>query len=175
MAEEESKDKQNITDYGTHLINLITNQDIAYQNWFKFLITIESGLAMGLGFLLKMGGQEKNAVMQLGLPVVKYLIPVLGIIVAVFLCIIIVRERRWQAWYVQQYRNLPGDIPVVFPGLIGWKTSIEKLRYGFISKAIMWFVGLIILAWLVIIVLFLVPDCATTPSRFSPNTVCLIV
>jgi len=56
MEEKSSLITQNPTDCGAHLITLISNQDQVSQSWLKFLITMESSLAVGLGFIIKPGG-----------------------------------------------------------------------------------------------------------------------
>src|SRR5712664_2745878 len=123
------------TDSGAHLIALVINQDQVIQGWVKFLITIESALAVGLGFILKIG--MERAEFKQFTPWAIVLIPAFGILASIVLCIIIVRERKWTAWYVQQF-NEPSGQRQVFPGKKGEpnKNEVANLELSFVSWAI---------------------------------------
>jgi hypothetical protein len=49
---------------------------------------------------------------------------------------IIVRERKWQAWYVHKFNSLPGTSPAVFPFGEDLKVPFENLKSGYISKVV---------------------------------------
>jgi len=139
----------------SHLVSLITNQDHVTQGWIKFLITIEAGLAVALAFILKPGNDSTFP--DWFTRSVSIIIPALGILAAFILTDIIIRERKWQTWYVQKYKALPNDFPEVFPGEKGQDVSVDKQPWGYISKRIFWFTVIIILGWLVILGLQIFP------------------
>ncbi|MGB8953231.1 MAG: hypothetical protein WCC06_11280 [Candidatus Aminicenantales bacterium] len=135
------------TDCGAHLITLIINQDHVSYAWLKFLITVEASLAVGLGFIIKLGGVQK----QWFYPWVVILFPTLGILSAIFLSMIVVRERKWQAWYVQQFNKLPGQLPQIFPKDKSIDGPVRKQKLGSISIVVIAFAILVAMAWIVVI------------------------
>lgn len=128
---------------GRYLVDLVMNQDQVSQRWVQFLITIEAGLAVALGFLW---GKEKP-----NLPgVVLYLIPPIGIFVAGALTWIVVRERKWQAWYVARFNMLPwGD--KVFPYDKGNKGPVRSQPMGRIGQIVFGLGILIAVAWIAVL------------------------
>ena len=133
------------SDHAKHLIQLVVNQDQVTQNWIRFLITVEAGLAVGLGFILQLSDDEQP--LQWFAPVVSILIPLLGCAVGVIVCLIVRRERRWASWFVQRFNALPGYAGKVFPTT---QAEVRKQQAGFMSTAVFFLAALIVLAWLLV-------------------------
>jgi hypothetical protein len=141
------------TDWAVHLVDLIINQDQVAQGWVKFLISIEAALAVGLGFVLKIGGEKPGFLEQRFAPWAMGLIPFFGVVAAIILCMIIVRERKCQAAYVQKFRQFqgvepPGRLAELFPT----NEDINTQGLGFISSRIMAFTTLIALGWVIVFI-----------------------
>ena len=135
---------QELCKLGEFLVDLIKNQDHVAHKWLEFLISIEVGLAVALGFLLRFGG-GKNAVLS---NVALYLIPAIGIAVALALTWIVIRERKWQAWFVTRFNVLPGFEGRVFPLDKGDPTkTVGSQPVGRISQIVFILAFLISLGW----------------------------
>lgn len=76
-------------------------------------------------------------------------ISVLGIVAAIALTVIVVREHKWQAWYVQRFNALPG-VARAFPEDKPCPGSVEKQPWGFISKVVVTLGCVIVVAWIAI-------------------------
>jgi len=102
------------TDGGELLVDLIINQDHVAQQWLQVFLTIQAGLAVGLGFILRLSGEGQPPPVGL-IRLSAALVPFLGILSAIGITMIVVRERKWQAWYVACFNDLPGKLPRMFP------------------------------------------------------------
>jgi hypothetical protein len=145
----------NTSDFSNNLVDLIINQDEIAQGWIKHLISIEAALAVGLGFVLKIGGEHPGILEARFLPWALSLIPMFGIAAAAILCIIIVRERKSQAAYIVKFNALIGGTPQpagdsfsIFPK----NSEIKSMRFGYISRRIMLFVVLVGIFWAIVFV-----------------------
>ncbi len=149
-VEKEMSNGENSTDWAAHLVDLIINQDQVAQGWVKFLISIEAALAVGLGFVLKIGAEKPGLLEQRFAPWAMSLIPFFGVVAAIVLCMIIVRERKCQAAYVQKFRQLQGiETPGKLGELFPTNQDINAQGLGFISSRIMAFTTLIALGWVI--------------------------
>jgi len=77
---------------------------------------------------------------------------ILGISAAIAICFIVVRERKWQAWYVQQFNKLPGKLPQIFPKDKNDDMSVSAQRIGYISKVVIGFVVTAVVAWILVFI-----------------------
>jgi hypothetical protein len=136
-AQDEKKESSEI---GGWLVDLIKNQDQVGQKWIEFLIAIETGLVVALGFLVRTPPAQS-------LRPLLYMIPGLGILAALALTLIVVRERQWQAWYVGRFNDLPPYKGKVFPTD---KCSIGTQALGCISWIVILFSCVIALGWVVV-------------------------
>ena len=141
MSENQPQDSE----LAKYLVDLIVNQDHVALKWLQFLITIEAGLVVALGFLLKPGSGASPV--QSFLRVAVYVIPLIGIAIALALTWIVVRERKWQAWYVARFNGLTGYNGKVFPSDKGSTSAPVGPR---ISQIVIGLCILIILMWVFI-------------------------
>ncbi|MFH0870949.1 MAG: hypothetical protein V1878_00435 [bacterium] len=148
-AQDEKKESSEI---GGWLVDLIKNQDQVGQKWIEFLIAIETGLVVALGFLVRT--PPTQPLFQLLL----YLIPMSGILAALALTGIVVRERKWQAWYVERFNDLSSYKGKVFPTV---RCSIGAQPWGRISWIVILFSCAIALAWVLVILFVAVYQIAT--------------
>jgi hypothetical protein len=134
------------------LVDLIINQDQVTQKWVEFLIAIQAGLVVVLGFLIR-----PTDTAQTGQAVVPhaglYIIPVMGILTGCAIAWIVCRERKWTAWYVSRFNALDKLGEQVFPrhGCLGDEKEFDALPSGRTSKVITGLVGFLLLGWIVII------------------------
>jgi hypothetical protein len=132
----------NTTELSKMLVDLVMNQDHVAQNWIKFLITIEAGLAIAFAFAF--GRVLPNWFQTLAILV----IPVMGGALAISLAFIVVRERQWQNHYINRFNILPGLSGVVFPTRADELGSdVGKTGLGAISWSVIFLVAVITLAW----------------------------
>lgn len=97
-----------------HLVTLITKQDDVVQGWVQHLVTIQAGLVVALGFFLRhVDGKDSpnQAIPRFYL----WGICLFGVVSALALTLVILRERRWQKWYVHQFNELPRELRWIFP------------------------------------------------------------
>lgn len=142
-------DKKSLDVTTDNIVALITNQDHVSQKWIEFLILVESGLFVAFGFLEKSDDQEFFVLNPLS-NIAILLIPILGIVVAHFLTQIIVRERNWQIWYVEQFRKLPVTSKTLFPDSKEIAEFLKDRSNGFISDKVLTMSWIIIGVWAVV-------------------------
>src|SRR5260370_35582635 len=114
----------------TELVQLIIQQGTIFTNWVKFAITVQGGLAAGLGAVL-LSALDKYRL--LGLIIASF-----GIAAAISFAKILIRHTQWSQWYVSRGRELadnpqifpqPGEIPEVkWMKLKGWNEWKEKWK-----------------------------------------------
>jgi hypothetical protein len=96
------------------LIDLIINQDQVTQKWIEFLIAIQAGLVVVLGFLIR--PTTPTQLGQVSPPhATLYVISAIGIFIAAAIAWIVHRERKWTGWYVNRFNKLPDLTDKVFP------------------------------------------------------------
>jgi hypothetical protein len=96
------------------LIDLIINQDQVTQKWIEFLIAIQAGLVVVLGFLIRPTSPTQPG--QVSPPhATLYVIPAIGILIAAAIAWIVYRERKWTGWYVNRFNKLSDLTDKVFP------------------------------------------------------------
>ena len=151
-----NNDTQEPFKLGEFLVDLIKNQDHVAHKWLEFLITIEAGLAVALGFLLRpvdgMNPQQQVVQQQVLPHAALYLIPAIGIVVALALTWIVVRERKWQNWYVARFNALSCFEDRVFPkGKGDPNQPVDSQPVGRISQIVIVLTVLISLAWVAVL------------------------
>jgi hypothetical protein len=138
------------------LIDLIINQDQVTQKWVEFLIAIQAGLVVVLGFLIRPAdtphpGQQSPPHAAL------YVISGMGILIAVAIAWIVFRERKWTAWYVNRFNKLPQLTDKVFPSRSDnkkYKTTSDEFtaqKSGRTSRIITGLAVLLSLGWIAVI------------------------
>lgn len=151
--EDEVSNGENATDWAAHLVGLIINQDEVAQGWIKFLVTIEAALVVGLGLVLKIGGEKPGLLEQWFAPWAMGLIPFFGIVVAFILCSIILRERKSQAAYVKKFRQLQGvETPGTLGELFPTDQDIKDQRIGFISSRVIALTAVVAIGWVIVFI-----------------------
>jgi hypothetical protein len=127
------------------VVQLTINQSTIYSNWIKFAITVQAGLAAGLGFVLK---DAKYAVFGL-------MIAFFGIATAILFAAILRRHAQWSVWYVERWKCL-ATTSEIFPTRPG---EIAGQKLGPVAWSVVGFLLLVALAWIVIftLVLFKLP------------------
>jgi len=148
MEESISQDEAMNKLYGQYLVDLVINQDHIAQNFLKFMLTVESALVVAFAFFLRLGpgqisGQELSHLRSLAI----WLIPVMGIIVAITLTVIIIYERKFQSLYVDKFNRLPGHCDHVFPKDHPYKSPANKMHLGRVDIAVIVLGILTVLAW----------------------------
>ena len=135
------------------LVALTINQDHVVQGWQKFLITIETALAVAFSSLVVFF--NRGGIPSWFLKIFFALLPILGIAAAIVLTVIILIERKWQKWYVQQTQALPPYIPRIFPEMPeDWTPakSVRELPMDRISKLVLCLTIGIVIFWGVVFV-----------------------
>jgi hypothetical protein len=135
------------------LVDLIINEDQVAQKWVEFLITIQAGLAVALAFLVRSsetlpGGQlvQSSKVPHAAI----YLIAGVGFLVSIGITWMVVRERKWTAWYVHRFNQLPGCHGNVFPADQPVPKSVGSVPLGRFSQIAVGLGSIICLAWVAI-------------------------
>lgn len=127
------------------LMDRIEVQSELVNSWTKHLITTQSALALGLGFLLNLSTTHNSEVK------IFYVIflAAIAIISARILTNIIIRQLQWEGEYIRQIRKLEdNNVPVIFENTgINIETKSFEGR-GFIANQISFFFCIILLAWL---------------------------
>jgi hypothetical protein len=136
-------DSESASTVRAEVVRLIIHQESIYQNWAKFVITIQGGLAAGLGFVLSSPTKYRS----LGL-----VIAALGFVTAIALDQILTRHARWSVWYVRKCNNLAADSDI-FPNEPG---EIGRLDLGPVARWVRWVMWAVALAWIVIVIYLLV-------------------
>jgi hypothetical protein len=75
------------------LVKLIIHQERIFSNWVKFAITVQGGLAAGLGFVLS----DVTKYRALG-----FIIAIFGFVTALLFAGILYRHIQWSVWYVRR-------------------------------------------------------------------------
>jgi hypothetical protein len=88
---------------------MVREQDTLIQNWTKFYLSIQAGLAVALYYLMS---RDSSSALELRI-VGNLAIPLLGVVTTIAVTNIIVREHFWQGRYVAQIRKLP-QMPEVY-------------------------------------------------------------
>jgi hypothetical protein len=139
---------QGSIDAPRYLIDLNMNQDQVAHKWLEFLITIEAGLAVAFAFLLRPGeGGGTKSLLHSAL----YLIGAIGVFVAVALTWIVVRERKWQSWYVARFNALSGCRDLIFPMERGNADRVGNQPLGRISQIVIALGVCIVAAWVIVL------------------------
>jgi hypothetical protein len=119
------------------LLEMLIQQGNIFTNWIKFSITVQGGLAAGLGFawsdLPKYG-------------VLGFMIAVFGFLTSVLFAGILYRHAQWAAWYVKRCNNLAA-IPKIVPGEKG---EIGEQDPGRIGWAVVAFFSFVAITWIVL-------------------------
>ncbi len=141
------------------LVLLIINQDKIAANWVRFLIATESALAVafaGIANYYSIKNQAAGGDILVLLP-----ISVVGIIVTSKFSKIIIRERQWQKWYVQQVQLLTPNSSPIYSCLVGEpKTKVDDFPAGEISTQLSNMTSLISgLWWLISFVILVLGVC----------------
>jgi hypothetical protein len=95
MAENQDKDR---------LVTLIIAQDNLVHTWVKLLVTVQAGLLLILGFILRPSGTDVALDSKLR-TVAVFSVPLFGGLFAIAIGYIIARERKWASWYVERLKN----------------------------------------------------------------------
>jgi hypothetical protein len=136
------------------LVQLIIQQGTIFTNWVKFAITVQGGLAAGLGAVL-LSGLAKYRLLG-------WIIAFFGFAAAALFVKILVRHTQWSAWYVRRGRELadkpqifpqPGEIPEVkWKELKEWNEWKEKWKeLGPVIRPIVIFLLAVAIAWAVVL------------------------
>ena len=137
------------------LVDLVKNQDQVAQKWLEFLIAIEAGLAVALGFSIRpiplASGVNPTELQQLFSNIQLSVLPLFGILFAAALTRIVVRERQWQSFYVARVTALPTLKDKIFPSEKGNPSlSVSKQNWGKISHIVVALGICISVAWIVV-------------------------
>lgn len=133
----------------THLVNLIINQDHVAQNFLKFMLSAEIALVVAFSFFIRPVMQPDGTVVSMSLAsTAMWLIPAMGVIVAILLTLIVLYEKRWQFWYVLKFNELPQRCERIFP-LNPVKSPASKMLLDIVDKAIRVLGLVIIIGWLI--------------------------
>jgi hypothetical protein len=141
----------------TQLVQLIIQQGTIFTNWVKFAITVQAGLAAGLGAVVATSALAKHRLLGL-------IIAFFGIAAAALFAQILIRHVQWGYWYARRCNELDRS-PRIQPtertevsrgecsekeweelGRVGrWEAQWKEL--GPVIKAIVIFLSLVALAW----------------------------
>jgi hypothetical protein len=165
----ERSDDTELSELRTQLVQLIIQQGTIFSNWVKFAITVQGGLAAGLGAVL-LSTLAKYRLLGL-------IIAFFGVATAALFAKILVRHTQWGAWYVCRGRDLaktpqifpqPGEIPAVKLKELTERKKWKEL--GPVIRPILFFLLLVAIAWAVVFVWLLSLDTEALPPNPSFNT-----
>jgi hypothetical protein len=159
------------------LVQLIIQQATIFTNWVKFAITVQAGLAAGLGAVLATSALAKHRLLGL-------VIAFFGFAAAVWFAKILVRHVEWTRWYGN---SLLDRFPKIFPSeptevARGKKTKEEwselsPVRRGIeqywnqlgpVIRSVVVFLFVVAVAWAVLFVWLLCLP-LSEPSAQPPN------
>ena len=134
------------------VIGLITHQDDVVAGWISRLFALESGFAVAVAAVL--GFQA-----HIGIQSVKFIAVLLALMAAVLgfaIHLVIVRELKWQNVYVDAFKILEKDNPILFrEGMITGGIKVIQ---------VMWGVSLVLLAgWIAVMLVVLCGNVTVPP------------
>jgi hypothetical protein len=91
-------DTELLSDLRSRLVELVIQQQEIFSNWIKFAITVQGGVAAGMGFVLS---DPNNKYRILG-----FIIPFFGVLTAVLFAKILWRHAQWSVWYINSCNSL---------------------------------------------------------------------
>jgi hypothetical protein len=160
------------------LVQLIIQQATIFTNWVKFAITVQAGLAAGLGAVLATSALAKHRL--LGLTIAFF-----GIAAAGSFAKILVRHVQWTRWYGN---SLLDRFPKIFPseptevargnstkeewkdlGRVGRVKEQYWKQLGPVIRSVVIFLSLLAIAWTVVFVWILWLPRLSEPSAQPPN------
>jgi hypothetical protein len=145
----------------TQLVQLIVQQGTIFSSWVKFAITVQGGLAAGLGAVL-LSALAKYRLLGL-------IIAFFGVATAALFAKILVRHTQWAAWYVRRGRELAGT-PEIFPREGQIPEQVKWKDLGPVIRPILIFLLIVAIAWAVVFVWLLSLDNEALPPNPSLNT-----
>ena len=121
------------------------------------MIAIEAGLAVAFSFLLRpaldLTQRQVPVNQQFMAQIAVYEIPILGMFFAFALARIVIRERKWQSYFVGKLGELPSIDRRLFPeGKGDGRLSVSNQRWGYISRTVALLAAVISAVWAVTIV-----------------------
>lgn len=122
------------------LVKLTIHQATIFSNWVKFAITVQGGLAAGLGFVLS----NVNTYRVLG-----FVIAIFGLVTALLLIAILRRHAKWNVWYLRRCNSLSANCTKLFPDKKG---EVATLPPGRVCMWVVSFLSLVAIAWIAIFV-----------------------
>jgi hypothetical protein len=129
-----------------HLIKLLIYTDGIVHSWIKLLLTVEAGMVLVLGFVLR--PSESGTELDVGLRLaISFGVPLFGMVFAVGICLLIIRERRWVNWYVQKLKN-PNLSPTIMPPT----GAISEQGLGYSTWVIIGLVSIMVCGWIFIFI-----------------------
>jgi hypothetical protein len=163
------------------LVQLIIQQGNIFSNWVKFAITVQGGLAAGLGAVL-LSGLAKYRLLGL-------IIAFFGIATAALFAKILVRHVQWAHWYISRGKELASAREIFPPDnaipelklkelvALRWKElgqqkweevlPLKWKQLGPVIRPILIFLLLVAIAWGVVLVWLLFQDSEALPP--NPN------
>lgn len=124
------------------LVDLVINQDHVAQGWLKFEMTLQAGLIVSLSYLLSLSSAEN-------LRNFGCLIPAIGVISTIFLTVVCIHERKWQAFYMHRYHEVIGNPTLgCFPKDSYTSNAISRQKIDRIGWSIIALNAAITIVWL---------------------------
>jgi hypothetical protein len=115
----------------------------------RLLLAAQTALVVAFAFAMRIEGDVVLPDWMKFLSIIA--IPAFGAAIAMTLSNLIVRDAKWQAWYIQSYNKLAGETHAVFPGDTPRKPFKEQ-PVGHNARYIQIFSNYICVAWVVITV-----------------------
>jgi hypothetical protein len=114
-------------------------------------MTVQSALAVAMAVVLKLVPSADGTLPEWFVVLSVIVIPIVGILVSNLITDINVRERAWQAWYVDSYNELPGNAGKVFPADQKTRLSPDQRQPGYMARLFIRFNRAIIAVWVLVI------------------------
>jgi hypothetical protein len=162
MTEPSSPPETELSELRAQLAELLVQQSTVFSNWVKFAITVQGGLAAGLGAVL-FSTLAKYWLFGL-------IIALSGVATAALFARILVRQTQWIAWYLRRGREL-ASTPEIFPREDEIPVRWPKWKdQGPVMQAILIFLAFVAIAWVVVFVLLIRLDTEALPPNPSFKT-----
>lgn len=130
-----------------NLIKLIISTDGIVHSWLRLLFTVEAGMVVIIGFVLRPSSNPSVPLDPGFRSAVGLVVPLFGIIFAVGIGYITLLERKWVGWYVERLKS-PNLSPTIMPP----DKAISKQPIGNTGIIIIVLLSSIAVGWIYVIV-----------------------
>lgn len=97
------------------LVKLLINQDRVAESWIKLLVAVQAGLIVILGFAIRPASSGESSPDPLFRSAVSVIVPLFGVVFAVFVGRIVAWERKWARWFSRRITDPAMSHEPIYP------------------------------------------------------------